>query len=875
MVSSQHAEDISIEQLLTPDIKELVVEPELAALGLPTDGYRLLVNPTGKFVIGGPMGDAGLTGRKIIVDTYGGMARHGGGAFSGKDPSKVDRSAAYAMRWVAKNVVAAGLAKRCEVQVAYAIGAAHPVGLFVETFGTGTVADDVLEKAITTVFDLRPGAIVRDLDLLRPIYAPTAAYGHFGRTDVELPWERLDRVDALRAAVGRLTHWTTPLHPTTRAAAPPRWPGSSSMCPWRTWTARSTTRCPRSSPTPCRPAAGCGCGSAASCWTVSSSSLDDATDFTGKLLPLAHVPSGEPVLTPQVARLARVVADRYAGTMGDVLRLALPPRRAARREEADPHARGAARARPTRPASPATPPARRCSRRWRRGGPPRAVWTALPGEDWPTRLVELCRAALSGRRGALVVVPDGKDLDRLTPRPPRLLPEHSFTVLRADDSPEKRYRQFLAASRGAAQVVLGTRAAMFAPSATWGWSSIWDDGDDLHADEHAPYPHARDVLIQRAWLDNCAAVVAGTSRTAEAALLVESGWAHELVADRAVLRAAAPRIQALGDDFELARDPAARSARLPSLAHEAARRALAAGAPVLVQVPRAGLRPVARLRPLPGAGPLRALRRPAGHLAAAGPGGARIPACRWCARPAATFDCPHCHGTKLRAAVVGESRTAEELARAFPGAAVRTSGSTSGVLATVPGGPSLVVATPGAEPVAEGGYGAALLLDSWALLGRADLRAGEETLRRWLNAAALVRPASAGGQVVVAADAGHPVVQALVRWDPGWLAERELADRRELGFPPVTRIASLSGSPARAGRVPRGAAAARGGRSARARCPSRRGPGRRSSGSATWCGCRAPRGSRWRTRSPRCRACGARKKVAEHVRVQLDPLDLV
>ena len=202
VVSSQHAEDISIEQLLTPDIKELVVEPELAALGLPTDGYRLLVNPTGKFVIGGPMGDAGLTGRKIIVDTYGGMARHGGGAFSGKDPSKVDRSGAYAMRWVAKNVVAAGLARRCEVQVAYAIGAAHPVGLFVETFGTGTVADDVLEKAITTVFDLRPGAIVRDLDLLRPIYAPTAAYGHFGRTDVELPWERLDRVDALRAAVG-------------------------------------------------------------------------------------------------------------------------------------------------------------------------------------------------------------------------------------------------------------------------------------------------------------------------------------------------------------------------------------------------------------------------------------------------------------------------------------------------------------------------------------------------------------------------------------------------------------------------------------------------------------------------------------------------
>ncbi|GAB4081483.1 methionine adenosyltransferase [Modestobacter muralis] len=202
VVSSQHAEDISIDTLLAPDIEELVVVPALAELGLPTTGHRLLVNPTGKFVIGGPMGDAGLTGRKIIVDTYGGMARHGGGAFSGKDPSKVDRSGAYAMRWVAKNVVAAGLARRCEVQVAYAIGAAHPVGLFVETFGTNVVPEEVLEKAISSVFDLRPGAIVRDLDLLRPIYGPTAAYGHFGRTDIELPWERLDRVDALRVATG-------------------------------------------------------------------------------------------------------------------------------------------------------------------------------------------------------------------------------------------------------------------------------------------------------------------------------------------------------------------------------------------------------------------------------------------------------------------------------------------------------------------------------------------------------------------------------------------------------------------------------------------------------------------------------------------------
>jgi S-adenosylmethionine synthetase len=201
VVSSQHAEDIALDTLLSPDIKEHVIEPELAALGLESDGYRLLVNPTGKFVIGGPMGDAGLTGRKIIVDTYGGMARHGGGAFSGKDPSKVDRSAAYAMRWVAKNVVAAGLASRCEVQVAYAIGKAEPVGLFVETFGTEVVSPDTIQSAITETFDLRPAAIIRDLDLLRPIYAKTASYGHFGRELPEFTWERTDRAQELKKYV--------------------------------------------------------------------------------------------------------------------------------------------------------------------------------------------------------------------------------------------------------------------------------------------------------------------------------------------------------------------------------------------------------------------------------------------------------------------------------------------------------------------------------------------------------------------------------------------------------------------------------------------------------------------------------------------------
>ncbi|MDP4974147.1 MAG: methionine adenosyltransferase [Candidatus Nanopelagicales bacterium] len=202
VVSSQHAEGVDLDAQLAPEIRRHVVDPVLAGLNLASDNYRLLVNPTGRFEVGGPMGDAGLTGRKIIVDTYGGMARHGGGAFSGKDPSKVDRSATYAMRWVAKNVVAAGLADRCEVQVAYAIGKAHPVGVFVQTFGTGVLPDERIQEAVLEVFDLRPAAIIRDLDLLRPIYRPTAAYGHFGRELPDFTWERTDRADALKVAAG-------------------------------------------------------------------------------------------------------------------------------------------------------------------------------------------------------------------------------------------------------------------------------------------------------------------------------------------------------------------------------------------------------------------------------------------------------------------------------------------------------------------------------------------------------------------------------------------------------------------------------------------------------------------------------------------------
>jgi primosomal protein N' (replication factor Y) len=494
---------------------------------------------------------------------------------------------------------------------------------------------------------------------------------------------------------------------------------------------------------------------------------------------------GEPVLNPETARLFRAVADRYAGSFVDVLRLGVPARHA-RAESAE-----------SKPVTPPQPPDTSSWSRYgagdaflgavRDGRPARAVWSSLPAEAWTDRLAEAVQAALAAGRGAIVVVPDMRDLARLDAALLAALGEGRHVALAADLGPAERYRRWLAVRRGAVRAVIGTRAAAFAPLADLGLLAIWDDGDDLHVEPRAPYPHARDVLVLRSSLSGAALLVGGFGRTAESALLVQSGWAHEIVADRAAIRAAAPRIAATGDDLEQERDPGARAARLPSLAWRAARESLATGRPVLVQVPRGGYVPsLACARD----------RTPARCATCGGPlaasSGHAIAACRWCGRLAGDWTCPVCGSRQLRAVVVGSARTAEELGRAFPGVAVRTSGGDT-VLGDVPGRAAVVVATPGAEPVAEGGYGAALLLDGWALLARADLRAGEEALRRWMNAVALVAP---GGRVVVGADAGVPAVQALIRWDAPGFAARELADRQELGFPPAARMASLTGTPA-------------------------------------------------------------------------------
>lgn len=513
------------------------------------------------------------------------------------------------------------------------------------------------------------------------------------------------------------------------------------------------------------------------------------SDHPGRLGWLERVVSAEPVLSPRIAALARAVADRCAGTMSDVLRLAVPPR----------HARTEA--------APATPvadrPPRPAAAGWQRyprgtafldaldqGRAAHACWQALPGEDWPARLAEAAVTVAAAGRGALLVLPDHRDTARVHAAVAGLAGPDAVVTLAAELGPAQRYRRWLAVRRGAVRIVVGTRAAAFAPVAELGLMVLWDDGDDLHVEPRAPYPHTRLVLGQRAVLEGGALLVAGYARTAETQLSIDTGWAHEIVAARAVVRAYAPRVTAIGeDDTQLVRDPAARAARLPGVAFEAVRAALGRDRPVLVQVPRRGYVPALACRQCRASA---RCRHCAGPLALSDDAAGQTVVCRWCGATDGGYRCAVCGSRRLRAAVVGSRRTAEELGRAFPGTLLLSSGGGE-VLPDVPAGPALVVATPGAEPLAR--YGAALLLDAAALLGRLDLRAGEEALRRWMTAAAMVQPAAEGGRVVVVAEAALAPVQALIRWDPAGHAATELSARSELGFPPAVRMAALDGAP--------------------------------------------------------------------------------
>jgi primosomal protein N' (replication factor Y) len=511
----------------------------------------------------------------------------------------------------------------------------------------------------------------------------------------------------------------------------------------------------------------------------------EASEHGGTLTALRRVVSPEPVLTPQVAALAADLAKRYAGTRSDVLRLAIPPRHAAVEKQdpmpaSEPFVADLPAAEQVWTGYAAAPA---YLRHLADGGAPRAVWAAGPGTDWPVLVAHAVAATLAGGRGALVVVPDHADVARVDAALGAVLGEGQHVVLTADAGPAKRYREFLAVVRSSRRVVVGTRAAAFAPVRDLGLLVIWDDGDDLHAEPRAPYPHAREVLLTRAEREGTAMLVGGFARSVEAQQLLRTGWAQPLALERTELRTRA-RIEVAGaDDHSLDRDPLARSARLPSQVHRLVREALATG-PVLVQNPRTGYATTlacVRCRTPARCG---ACQGPLAIASATSP-----PTCRWCGTAAQAWACPECGDRGLRAPVVGEARTAEELGRAFPGAVVRMSAGDR-VLTEVEDAPAIVVATPGAEPVAARGYVAVVLLDTWLTLGLEHLRAEEEALRRWSNAVGLLR---SGGRAIAVGDPAHPALQALVRWDHAGFAEREAEARREAHLPPASRLATLSG----------------------------------------------------------------------------------
>lgn len=588
------------------------------------------------------------------------------------------------------------------------------------------------------------------------------------------------------------------------------------------------------------------------------------TDWTRtSLLPLKSVLSRVPSVAPEIFALAEALADRYASTVANVLRLAVPPRIAAldkryapllpgyesaylgdsapvstsdapesaasehvasESTESGPSTASAASsaatsiatdpyawlATPGAPApfvldspalNPDAPDAASVFSDYENGAEfiedvaagaaTRAVMTVLPGHlehTWADVLATALAAAATSGRGAIAVVPTAKNLDLLEAALAERLPADSFVRLSSDSTPHTRYHGFVKARLGQVPVVIGTRAAAYAPVANLGLVVCWDDGDSSLVEQRAPYCHARDVLLLRASAENTAALFAGFSMSSEAARLVRTRWASHVRAPRALVRDFSPRIFSTGSEFELARDPLAAMARIPHLAFEHARRALARG-PVLVQVARSGYIPSFSCE---------RCRMPARCGECSGPlsvaSGSSVPSCSWCGHLAQQWRCSECGFTHWRYSAAGATRTAEELGRAFPNVPVISSAGDH-VRASVGPEPALVVATPGAEPVAFGGYAAALLLDADKMLRFDSLRAPEAALRRWLNAAALVRPAALEGTVVTTASPS-PVEQALVRWDPAWFARQELEERAQTGLPPAVRTAAVTGAEA-------------------------------------------------------------------------------
>ena len=511
------------------------------------------------------------------------------------------------------------------------------------------------------------------------------------------------------------------------------------------------------------------------------------SDHEGRLGMLARAVSDEVVLRPDVARLIRTVADRYAGTFSDVVRLAVPPRHATTEKRSA-----------TKPAEPVDTPddlrgwssyagGREFVRGLEAGQNPRVAWSALPGAADGRDLACAVAATVSSGRGVIVCVPDVDDVARVGAALTQVLGTGRHVELTAALGPSARYRAFLRLSRGQTMVVVGTRAAAFAPVHDLGLVAIWDDADDLYAEPRAPYPHARDVLLARAHDVGCGVLIGGYARSTDAQRLVDSGWCRDLAPTIATRRSGWARVAISGtDDRAAAADQSSGRARLPHEAFTLIRSAVDAG-PVLVQVPRLGYRASLACQ---------RCREPARCDRCDGPvvqrSSEQRPVCAWCAHDTGGWQCGECGGTGLRTVVVGDARTAEELGRAFPQVPIVTS-SGAHVRDEVSGEPALVVATPGAEPAVVGGYAAAVLMDCSLMLARPDLRVAEESLRRWLNATALVRPSHDGGRVLAVGDASLPVLQALVRVDPVGFAQRELTDRQQAHLPPAVTLAAIEG----------------------------------------------------------------------------------
>ena len=516
------------------------------------------------------------------------------------------------------------------------------------------------------------------------------------------------------------------------------------------------------------------------------------SDHEGKIRFIERVISPEVVYPEQIRSLVDNLADRYAAVRSDILRTAIPPRhvKAEQTDTTSPWEEQGEATEPDLSAWSAYEYGESFVDAVVTGTLARAAWQVAPGDDWAAALAALAAKVAIDGGGALIVLPDQKDVDRMAAALAEHVGPKQITTLTASLGPQARYSRFLSVLHGQGRLVIGTRSAAFAPVKNLKLAVVMFDGDDSLVDPRAPYTHAREVLTTRSAVEKASLIIGGHGRTAETQLLVESGWMHSLVAARNALRTRSPHIHAAGDsDFELQRDPRAGAARVPSVAFAAARRALAENKPVLFQVPRAGYvqalacgicRTPARCRACNGP-----LELPSGGEAAA-------PTCRWCGRIDSAYSCPSCGSHRLRAVVLGTQRTAEELGRAFAPATVISSWGER-IHAEIPDKAAVVVATPGAEPRIEGGgtYGAAVLLDTWALLGRPDLRATEETMHKWMAAATLVAPHSKGGDVVVVADPSLPVVQHFIRWDAPGHAALELAARREVRFPPAVHMAAV------------------------------------------------------------------------------------